>query len=361
MSMTSPMRKAASRRRTGVAGARVAAGGAARPTQGSDRTSAPVVPKLRLGASGLGAASRPGAAARAAEGSPRASAARRSVAAVRARRRDALSLGVPAHAGSYDLGAQLEMALRGRARGQEPERTRRRRCSCRRSPSCRCRPRGGRRSGPIAMQENARLRMALFDAESALESLPPKDEAGGAERGPRGAGEASADDEMQWRELCTSHRARAHDEEKAALLEELNRVRADLGGRRAQSGTTQDDAAASEVEANKARANAENWRAQFERAQEEFERLSAQLGGDGRAPRRRKLTARGTEQNSAMVVVAFKDATRGATRRRPSTSRRSARARRSSPRCTTRTSSSSSGCSRRSRRRRRSRPRSCSR
>jgi hypothetical protein len=41
--------------------------------------------------------------------------------------------------------------------------------------------------------------MALFDAESALEQLPPKEE--GEEGNEANEG---ADDEMQWRELCTS-------------------------------------------------------------------------------------------------------------------------------------------------------------
>ena len=80
----------------------------------------------------------------------------------------------------------------------------------------------------ITMQENERLRMALYDAESALESLPPKEEGAPAA--------APSADEMQWRELATSI-ARGADEEKAALLEELNRVRADL--ERQQSGEEQ--------------------------------------------------------------------------------------------------------------------------
>jgi hypothetical protein len=55
-----------------------------------------------------------------------------------------------------------------------------------------------------------------LDAENALEQLPPKEE--GEEGNEANEG---ADDEMQWRELCTSI-ARAADEEKATLLEELN-------------------------------------------------------------------------------------------------------------------------------------------
>ena len=49
----------------------------------------------------------------------------------------------------------------------------------------------------IAMRENERLRVVLFDAESALEQLQEEGEEGS---------EANeyADDEIQWRELCTS-------------------------------------------------------------------------------------------------------------------------------------------------------------
>merc|ERR1719453_1686520 len=99
--------------------------------------------------------------------------------------------------------------------------------------------------------------MALFDAESALEQLPPKEE------GAEDAKKEGEDDEMQWRELCTSI-ARAADEEKATLLEELNRVRADLEAKRSTAGSTQDEQQKPQVEANKARANADNWRAQYQ-------------------------------------------------------------------------------------------------
>lgn len=68
----------------------------------------------------------------------------------------------------------------------------------------------------IAMQENERLRMALVDAQSALEALPPAaaEAAATAEMNPPDEGE------LQWRDLCSSI-ARAADEEKAALLEEV--------------------------------------------------------------------------------------------------------------------------------------------
>ena len=66
----------------------------------------------------------------------------------------------------------------------------------------------------IAMQENERLRMALYDAQSALDALPEPPE------GAPAPAPASLDGQMQWRELCTSI-ARAADEEKAMLLEEV--------------------------------------------------------------------------------------------------------------------------------------------
>ena len=62
------------------------------------------------------------------------------------------------------------------------------------------------------MQENERLRMALFDAQAALEALPPSEAA--EEKKPVEADEG----ELHWRELCTSI-ARGADEEKAMLLE----------------------------------------------------------------------------------------------------------------------------------------------
>ena len=53
---------------------------------------------------------------------------------------------------------------------------------------------------------------------AALDALPPKEE--GA---PAAAPKAASEEELQWRELCTSI-ARAADEEKAALLEERVRT-----------------------------------------------------------------------------------------------------------------------------------------
>eukprot|EP00966_Prymnesium_polylepis_P052420 1213893-Prymnesium_polylepis.1 len=66
--------------------------------------------------------------------------------------------------------------------------------------------------------------MSLYDAQTALDALPPQEE--GA---PAVAPKAASEEELQWRELCTSI-ARAADEEKAALLEELSQVRLDLDG-----------------------------------------------------------------------------------------------------------------------------------
>ena len=90
--------------------------------------------------------------------------------------------------------------------------------SSRRSSSCGGDPAGAGRGVPgewsIAMQENDRLRTALYDPQSALEALPPRDAAAPA------PAPAPDDGQMQWRELCTSI-ARAADEEKAMLLEEL--------------------------------------------------------------------------------------------------------------------------------------------
>jgi len=113
----------------------------------------------------------------------------------------------------------------------------------------------------IAMWENEQLRVVLFDAENALEQLPPK------EVGEEGSeANEGADDEMQWRELCTSI-ARAADEEKATPLEELNMVRAELEHKRSTAFSTHDNQQRAEVEANEARANADNWHAQYEREQ----------------------------------------------------------------------------------------------
>jgi hypothetical protein len=154
----------------------------------------------------------------------------------------------------------------------------------------------------IAMQENERLRMALFDAESALEQLPPKEE--GEEGNEANEG---ADDEMQWRELCTSI-ARAADEEKATLLEELNMVRAELEHKRSTAFSTHDDQQRAEVEANKARANADNWRAQYERELEELERLAAQLKEMQSRSTEAQKTARGNEQSSTGVLAAWREA-----------------------------------------------------
>merc|ERR1719482_1617189 len=59
----------------------------------------------------------------------------------------------------------------------------------------------------IAMQENERLRMALYDAQNALDALPPKEEGAEGEPKKEGAGEPkkeASEEELQWRELCTS-------------------------------------------------------------------------------------------------------------------------------------------------------------
>ena len=158
-----------------------------------------------------------------------------------------------------------------------------------------------------------RLRMALFDAESALEQLPPKEE--GEEGNEANEG---ADDEMQWRELCTSI-ARAADEEKATLIEELNMVRSALEHKRSTAFSTHDDQQRAEVEANKARENADNWRAQYERDQEELERLAAQPRRCTLAPPKRRR--RRPASSSRRPVSAGRK--RSATRRRRSCTRRS--------------------------------------
>ena len=265
------------------------------PTPGRN-SSAPVVPKLRLGGAGGDAPVPPPQMPKLNLGGTRpAEPSQRSA-------RGELSLGLPP-APALDLGAQLEIAL-GDDEDTEPAPDASSQMFMQEVAILQMQAEGWKAEWSIAMQENERLRMALFDAESALESLPPKEE--GA---PEPAKEEGGDDEMQWRELCTSI-ARAADEEKAALLEELNRVRADLEGQRTQSGITQDEYQRAEVEANKARANAENWKAQFEREQEEHDRLDAQLKEMLARTEEAKTTARGTQENSAIVLIAWREATK---------------------------------------------------
>ena len=267
-----------------------------------NRASAPVVPKLRLGGGMGGAADPPpplpmmpklDLGKRPAEPSQR---------SARDQFGGGMHLGMPP-APALDLGAQLEIALADEE-DYEPQPDASSQMFMQEVAILQMQAEGWKAEWSIAMQENERLRMALFDAESALESLPPKED--GA---PAAAPEAGGDDELQWRELCTSI-ARAADEEKAALLEELNRVRADLEGQRTQSGVTQDEQQRAEVDAAKAKANVDNWRAQFEREQEEHDRLNAQLQEMLARTDEAKATARGNEQNSAMVTVAWRDATR---------------------------------------------------
>merc|ERR1719506_1479716 len=144
-------------------------------------------------------------------------------------------MGPPAPA--LDLGAQLEIALADDDEF-EPAPDASSQMFMQEVAILQMQAEGWKAEWSIAMQENERLRMALFDAESALESLPPKEE--GEDKEKEEPKEEGGDDEMQWRELCTSI-ARAADEEKAALLEELNRVRADLEGQRTTSGVTHDE------------------------------------------------------------------------------------------------------------------------
>ena len=135
--------------------------------------------------------------------------------------------------------------------------------------------------------------MALYDAQSALDALPEPPE------GAPAPAPASLDGQMQWRELCTSI-ARAADEEKAMLLEELSSVRAELERETAtQASATRHDPPArhcttaasptpltprfpplptqahvdreaqeAEINLNRERAAAEHWRAQHERETE---------------------------------------------------------------------------------------------
>jgi len=202
---------------------------------------------------------------------------------------------------ALDLGAQLEAAL-AEDEEIEPATDASSQMFMQEVAILQMQAEGWKAEWSIAMQENERLRMALFDAESALESLPPK-----AEGEEENKEEGAADDEMQWRELCTSI-ARAADEEKAQLLEELNRVRAELEGQRSMAGSTQDEQQRAEVEANKARANADNWRAQYEREQEELERLTAQLREMEARTQEAQKTARGNEQSATGVLQAWRDA-----------------------------------------------------
>ena len=275
----------------------------ASPTPQSRSANAPVVPKLRLGGPGGfgGDAAAPppppvavpkidlkfGGKGFGAEASQRSA------------RGIAPSSMPPAPA--LDLGAQLEAAL-AEDEEIEPATDASSQMFMQEVAILQMQAEGWKAEWSIAMQENERLRMALFDAESALESLPPK-----AEGEEENKEEGAADDEMQWRELCTSI-ARAADEEKAQLLEELNRVRAELEGQRSMAGSTQDEQQRAEVEANKARANADNWRAQYEREQEELERLTAQLREMEARTQEAQKTARGNEQSATGVLQAWRDA-----------------------------------------------------
>ena len=103
--------------------------------------------------------------------------------------------------------------------------------------------------------------MALYDAQSALDALPEPPE------GAPAPAPASLDGQMQWRELCTSI-ARAADEEKAMLLEELSSVRAELERETATQAHVDREAQEAEINLNRERAAAEHWRAQHERETE---------------------------------------------------------------------------------------------
>ena len=177
--------------------------------------------------------------------------------------RSARSAGIPTMAlppAKLDMGAQLEVALAEdddiRPRADDFNQMLMQEVAI-----LQMQAEGWKAEWSIAMQENERLRVVLFDAENALEQLPPKEE--GEEGSEANEG---ADDEMQWRELCTSI-ARAADEEKATPLEELNMVRAELEHKRSTAFSTHDNQQRAEVEANEARANADNWHAQYEREQ----------------------------------------------------------------------------------------------
>ncbi|KOO27624.1 kinesin heavy chain [Chrysochromulina tobinii] len=177
--------------------------------------------------------------------------------------RSARSAGIPTMAlppAKLDMGAQLEVALAEdddiRPRADDFNQMLMQEVAI-----LQMQAEGWKAEWSIAMWENEQLRVVLFDAENALEQLPPK------EVGEEGSeANEGADDEMQWRELCTSI-ARAADEEKATPLEELNMVRAELEHKRSTAFSTHDNQQRAEVEANEARANADNWHAQYEREQ----------------------------------------------------------------------------------------------
>ena len=279
---------------------------------------APVVPKLRLG----GGISGDSCSARAAPVLPVSVPKINISRTTEPSQRSARGAGIPTMTlppAKLDLGAQLEAALAEdddiRPRADDSNQM-----FMQEVAILQMQAEGWKAEWSIAMQENERLRMALFDAENALEQLPPKEE--GEEGNEANEG---ADDEMQWRELCTSI-ARAADEEKATLLEELNMVRAELEHKRSTAFSTHDDQQRAEVEANKARergqlACAVRARAGGARAP----RRAAQ--GDAISLHRRRRAA--TSSRRPVSSPRGERRTRSATRPRRSCTRRSARPRQS--------------------------------
>ncbi|KAL1529784.1 hypothetical protein AB1Y20_000718 [Prymnesium parvum] len=154
----------------------------------------------------------------------------------------------------------------------------------------------------IAMQENERLRMALYDAESALDALPGGDALAAA---PSSASES----ELQWRGLCTSI-ARAADEEKAWLLEELNNVRMEFDSQLMKQNAEQTAMQRAEIEASKAQGNAEHWKSQLDREEREHARLVQALMNVEAKTAEAQSTARGNEQGGAAVLVRWREASR---------------------------------------------------
>ena len=134
--------------------------------------------------------------------------------------------------------------------------------------------------------------MALYDAQSALDALPEPPE------GAPAPAPASLDGQMQWRELCTSI-ARAADEEKAMLLEELSSVRAELEREIATQAHVDREAQEAEINLNRERAAAEHWRAQHERETEAHDSVQAQIAEIEAQIEGIQMTARGSEKGGA--------------------------------------------------------------
>ena len=149
----------------------------------------------------------------------------------------------------------------------------------------------------ISMQENERLRMALYDAQAALEALPPNADGTPAAAAPAPANEG----ELQWRELCTSI-ARGADEEKAMLLEELNNVRAEIERQRMLGAQSETEMQQAQMVLNKERAHAEHWRGQLQREQEELTRVQELLRQVEGSVEQIQLTARGSEKGGAAHI-----------------------------------------------------------